>query len=465
MLAYLISANVTNAVVTVVIYMRSFILLIVGDIMIADSGMPVRCSAFFPSPCIIVEFMLAELIFTNITNTVIVVGVNVLVESVCGNYGTFTLELFPVIFFVATVNVGLVRMLAHLVISAFFAYAVFYGAVIVALSFHSRSLCNVSANRRMPVTCFVPLPYIGIKSVVGTAHVVSADVTFAVVITQSIRLVYVSFVIDRRNVVSAYRSMPMAVFVGRPCIAFGIPMYVIVIPFANVTNSIVVDIGVGAFALWIYRVSAGRLIPMLCIVYRPFFLVGMYVVVVPFALITKSVIVSVRMLGIILLNAVSTGGSIPVVSQVVGVGFLIGVSVIVIPRTNVANTVVIDIGVRLFVFRIYITVASVTEEVVSLVIGIIFFVFVGAECIIAGFDVTFSVVVKVFVSAFYFGTALIAFEILVIVLVCSTFNSFATFITLKVTVVVEVSCAAAFDCEPKNIYFGEVYSGDRQACA
>ena len=356
-------------------------------------------------------------------------------------------------------------MVTHFVVSALFAYTVLYGAVIVTLSFHSGDIGGMSAYRRMPVTYFVPLPNVRIESMVGTAHVVSADVAFAIVVAESVNFVFVSFIINGRNVMSAYRSMPVTCFVSCPCITFCITMLVTVIPGANITDTVVVDVGMGTLVLGVYRVSAGRLIPVLGIVNGPFFLIGVYVVVVPSAVIAKSVAVSVQMLGETLLNTVSAGGSIPVVSQVVGVIFLIGVSVVVVPRTNVANAVVIEVGVLSLVLRFYITVAGVAEKVMSLVVGIFFLVFVGTECIIADFNIAFTVVVKVLVTAFYLSVALVALKVFILVLVRCAFNSFVAFITLKVTVVIEMSCATALDCKSENVYFGDIYSGNCQACA
>lgn len=415
MLTNLISAHVTNAVVSFKVYVLGFILLIVSYRMSTFNGVPVSRSAFFVYPLGFVKLVITELIFTNVTNTV-VVFITVLVSglSVLGDNRVVTGKLVPVMSFVLVIYVFFIGVIAHNV-SALFTDTVVYRAFVVALSLH---ICSgVSADRRMPVTGFVISPHVRVEGVVLTAHIISARVTLAVFLALAVSLVYVSSLVNAGNVVSAGCSVPVILTVGCPSVALCIGVYVVVIPSADVTNAVIVDIGMIAFVLNWNSVVTVYSVPMLCIVVAPLRLVSVYVIVVPSADVAYSVVCFIYVSAVTAFNVVFAGRSIPMMRSIVGVIGLIGVLVIVVPFAHVTNTVVVLVLVRLAILGFYVTVTGGKEIVVSLVVGILFGIFVRAEYVIASFDVAFAIIVCVLVGTFYGSAAFVAFKILVLVLV------------------------------------------------
>lgn len=182
---------------------------------------------------------------------------------------------------------------------------------LVTLSFHGAVRSIVTADGRLPVLFLVPFPNFFVDSVIGTANVVFANVTFSVVV-----FVNVIGNINSGNVVSAVCSVPMLFLVGRPSVCV-VCMLVIVVPGANVADTVGVFINVRAVSIF-------------------------YVVL--------------------------TGGSVPVMRSIVSVVGLIGVLVIVVPFAHVANAVVVLVLVRLAVLGVYVTVTGGKEIVVSLVV-------------------------------------------------------------------------------------------------
>ena len=66
-----------------------------------------------------------------------------------------------------------------------------------------------------------------------------------------------------------------------------------------------------------------------------------------------------------------------------------------------------------------------------------------AEYVIASLDITFAVVVRIYVLTFNGRAALITLEVLILILMRCTFYLGAAFVTLKVAVVIDVSRASA----------------------
>ena len=158
--------------------------------------------------------MIAVLIITYVTYTVkVFVAIRVRGLSVSRNYSMSTRELVPVVSCIVVVYVFTDdRMLAGYV-SAFLTNTVVDLTVVVALSFHISG--RVSADRGVPVTGFVPTPYVRVEGVVTCTYNVFANVTYTVFLTVCIKLIYVSgYVSD--NVVSAGSGMPVLCSVRDP---------------------------------------------------------------------------------------------------------------------------------------------------------------------------------------------------------------------------------------------------------
>ena len=233
---------------------------------------------------------------------------------------------------------------------------------LVTLSFHGAVRSIVTADGRLPVLFLVPFPNFFVDSVIGTANVVFANVTFSVVV-----FVNVIGNINSGNVVSAVCSVPMLFLVGRPSVCL-VCMLVIVVPGANVTDAVVIEVGVLTLVLNVDGVRTAYVVPMLSFVVRPLCLIGVLVIVVPGANVADTVDVFINVRAVSIFYVVLTGGSVPVMRSIVSVVGLIGVLVIVVPFAHVANAVVVLVLVRLAVLGVYVTVTGGKEIVVSLVV-------------------------------------------------------------------------------------------------
>ena len=88
--------------------------------------------------------------------------------------------------------------------------------------------------------------------------------------------------------------------VVRPSLRIGVR--VVIIPSAYVTDAVTVRIGVRCLILYLYRVVARYVVPVVSLVEIPYRRIGVLVVVIPLTFVAYSVIIRVSML------TFSTGG-------------------------------------------------------------------------------------------------------------------------------------------------------------
>ena len=156
------------------------------------------------------------------------------------------------------------------------------GAVAVLIKVVGRNgalSCFVLAGGRVPVSVFIAHPLFGIKGV-------SADN----VLTNRAGSVHIG--VSRLVLgyaVSAGGCVPVTCFIGAESFLKG--MSVIIVPSASVTNTVVVLVSMRSLVYSCYIVRAGGGVPMLLVIVAPGVAEGMLVVVIPFANIANSVIV------------------------------------------------------------------------------------------------------------------------------------------------------------------------------
>lgn len=357
MVTHLILTNVAKTVVAFFVYVISYVLLVNLYGMVTCRSVPVSCFVF--NPLGFVKLVVAELILTNVTDTVVTffIYVRYNVRDVIGVTGVSVPVAFSTGFpnvLVKFVNV-IANVGAHSTCDAFAVH-------LVTLSFGSTVGSIVSAYGGMPVLFIIKSPYFFVVYVVRSTYVVFTNVAFAVVV-----FIKVLCNINSGNVVSAASCMPMFFFVRGPIYRI-VSVLVIVVPSTNVTETIVIDVKVITFCLNVYRVITVRIVPVLVFIVRPFGFVCMNVVIIPRTYVADTVVCLIHVSAVAALNVVSTGRCIPVMSSIVGVSRLIGVLMVVIPFANVTNAVVVSILVSFAILGIYVTVTGRKEIVVSFVV-------------------------------------------------------------------------------------------------
>ena len=254
-----------------------------------------------------------------------------------------------------------------------------------------------------------PLSFV--NSMIGTAYVVFARVTFTVLV--QIRM---TLYVNSGNVMSAGGSMPVICLVRCPDVVFSIFVLVVIVPLTNVADTVVVDVDMISFVLNVDKMVTRNSVPVLVFVYGPLFFICMLVVVIPSANVTYAVPCLILVLRISALYVVSAGGSVPMIFIVVGISALIDVLVIVIPFAHVTNRVVVFVFVRRVVLGVCVTATGGEEIVMSFIVRVFFFILVLTENVVASIDVTIAVIVTVLMRTGNGFTALVTLKVLVLVL-------------------------------------------------
>ena len=379
--------------------------------------------------------MLAELIFTGVTYTIIVL-VDVRFRSCGYNDMTSVTGCFlPVLFSIGLEFVG-IYVLVSAVITTSGTKDTVLGVEGMSCSFH---ICGcVTALRRTPVSSCIHSPVCRVVDFVVVTYNVFANVTESVA---TVFFVNVLSNVLTFNGVSASRSMPVALLVEVPAF-FVVGVLVSAIPFTNVTGAVVVSVYVSCKILIVKIVSTSNCMPVVLIVGGPLGAVGVLVVVVPKTSVTDTVVICIGMRSKALsFYGVITGSCVPVILCVVRPVGSVGVLVVVVPFASVTDTVIVLICVLFLILGIDIASAGRLKVVVALVVRVFFIVFVLTENVVACFNIAFAVVIVVLVRAGYVSLALIALKVFVSISVLSTFHSSAADVTEKVAVVINVNGA------------------------
>ena len=160
----------------------------------------------------------------------------------------------------------------------------------------------------------------------------------------------VSFLALRLYVVSAGNCVPVVEKINS--ILFSIGVLVVVVPLASVTDTVIVFVSVSCLAGNFNGVRAGYVMPVIVLIVRPAFSVGVFVVVVPLASITDTVVVFVSVSCLESnVDGVSTCNFLPVIVLIVRPILSVFVFVTVVPFTNVTETVVVFVSVSFNVFN------------------------------------------------------------------------------------------------------------------
>ena len=129
-------------------------------------------------------------------------------------------------------------------------------------------------------------------------------------------------------------------------------MLVVVVPFTCVADGILVSIYVGSFILSFYVVITSNLVPVIVVILRPGCLVCVLVIVVPFANVTHTVVVLVFVLFLVFRLYITIAYSFKIVILViVGIFFIVFMlTEDVIAGGSIAFSVVILVFVITFDF-------------------------------------------------------------------------------------------------------------------
>ena len=351
--------------------------------------------------------MLAELILTNVTYTVVV-----LVDVVFGSCGynamtSVTGCFLPVLFAIGLEFVG-IYVLVSAVITASGTKDTVLGVEGVSCSFH---VCGcVTALRRTPVSGFIHSPFCRVVDFVVVTYNVFANVAESV---SAVFYVNVCRGVLACDGVSASRCVPVVILVEAPEV-FVVGVLVSAIPFANVTGAVVVSVYVSCKILIVKIVSTSNCMPVVLIVGGPLGAVGVLVVVVPKTSVTDTVVIRIGMRSEVLsFYGVITCSSIPVILCIVRPVGGVGVLVVVVPFAYVTDRVIVLICVLFLILRIDVASAGGLKVVVALVVRVFFVVFVLTENVVACFNIAFAVVIVILVRTGYVSLALIALKVFV----------------------------------------------------
>ena len=154
----------------------------------------------------------------------------------------------------------------------------------------------------------------------------------------------VSFLALRLYVVSAGNCVPVVEKINS--ILFSIGVLVVVVPLASVTDTVIVFVSVSCLAGNFNGVRAGYVMPVIVLIVRPAFSVGVFVVVVPLASITDTVVVFVSVIRLESnVDGVSTCNFFPVIVFIVRPVCSIGMFVVEVPLASVTDTIVVFVSV------------------------------------------------------------------------------------------------------------------------
>ena len=227
--------------------------------------------------------------------------------------------------------------ITYVAVTVIAGFTVFVGEVYVSAEILTGNI--VTTSRCVPVVIFIGLPYVFVEGVL-VLIIPATAVANTVVVGVSVSSLALYFYI-----VITGNCVPVIIIVVAPSRVVSVLM--VVVPETYVTDSVVIVVLVGSKCFACNVVIASGLVPVLGCIVRPFNSIGVSVVVIPFANVANTVVVLIFVSFLILRLGIASAGGLEVMIALV-IGILVAVFVLtenVIANVNVAFSVVVIIYV------------------------------------------------------------------------------------------------------------------------